>query len=123
MELETINALACCLDDVYNNTTPSGSRKVTSRLDNNKLTITFQTIVNFARDCHLHIESGKLKAEGAVIVNDKIKEIKKLFKNQTDSDLNLKKEKESDNFETISVSAFSPNRVMKYTFSVCYEVQ
>ena len=122
MELETINALACCLDDVYN-TSPSGSRKVTSRLDNNKLTLTFQTIVNFARDCHLHIESGKLKAEGAVIINGKVKEIKKLFKDQTERELTLNKEKESDNFETISVSAFSPNRVMKYTYNVCYEIK
>ena len=122
MELETINALACCLDDVYN-TSPSGSRKVTSRLDNNKLTLTFQTIKNFARDSHLHIESGNCKEEGVQIINKRVKEIKKLFKSQTGRELVLDQEKQSDNFETISVSAFNPNRIMKYTFNVCFEIK
>ena len=122
MELETINALACCLDDVYN-TSPSGSRKVTSRLDNNELTLTFQTIKNFARDSHLHIESGSCKEEGAQIINKKVKEIKKLFKSQTGRELVLDQIKQTDNFETISISAFNPNRVMKYTFNVRFEIK
>lgn len=123
MELETINALACCLDDIYGNSSSDGSRKVTSRLDGNVMTVTFQTIANFARDSHTHIESQNLKKEGAAIVNDRVKTIKKLFKENTGKALNVQKQKEYDRFETISVSAFSPNRVIKYTFNVCYEIK
>ena len=122
MELETINALACCLDDVYNNASESSTRKVTSKLEGNIMTLTFQTIANIARENHMHMEAARLKEEGAKMINDKVKIIKKMFKENSSSSLKLKKQKEYDHFETISVSAFSPIRVIKYCFSVSYEV-
>ena len=122
MDLETVNALACCLDDVYS-VTNDASRKVTSKLNGNMMTITFQTIANFARESYMHQETANLKKEAASIINDKVKSVKKTFKERAGRTLTLTKEKEYDNFETISVSSFSPVRVVKYTFNVCYEVK
>ena len=122
MDLETINALACCLDDVYS-VAKNPSRKVTSKLSGNMMTITFQTIANFARESYMHEETSRLKKEGASIINDKVKSIKKTFKERAGRNLTLVKGKESDSLETISVSSFSPVRVIKYTFNVCYEVK
>ena len=56
-------------------------------------------------------------------LNKKVKEIKKLFKSQTGRELVLDQIKQTDNFETISISAFNPNRVMKYTFNVRFEIK
>ena len=122
MDLETVNALACCLDDVYS-VAEDASRKVTSRLEGNMMTITFQTIANFARESYMHQETGRLKKEGADMIGLKLKSVRKTFKERAGRTLTLKKEKEYDNFETISVSSFSPIRVVKYTFNVCYEVK
>ena len=122
MDLETVNALACCLDDVYS-VAEDASRKVTSRLEGNIMTITFQTIANFARESYMHQETGRLKKEGADMIGLKLKSVRKTFKERAGRTLTLKKEKEYDNFETISVSSFSPIRVVKYTFNVCYEVK
>ena len=122
MDLETVNALACCLDAVYS-VAEDASRKVTSRLEGNIMTITFQTIANFARESYMHQETGRLKKEGADMIGLKLKSVRKTFKERAGRTLTLKKEKEYDNFETISVSSFSPIRVVKYTFNVCYEVK
>ena len=122
MDLETVNALACCLDDVYS-VAEDASRKVTSRLEGNMMTITFQTIANFARESYIHQETSRLKKEGADMIGLKLKSVRKTFKERAGRTLTLKKEKEFDNFETISVSSFSPVRIVKYTFNVCYEVK
>ena len=122
MDLETVNALACCLDDVYS-VADDASRKVTSKLNGNMMTITFQTIANFARESYIHQETSRLKKEGADMIGLKLKSVRKTFKERAGRTLTLKKEKEFDNFETISVSSFSPVRIVKYTFNVCYEVK
>ena len=57
MEYEVINSLACCIDNVYGNTSEDASRKTIAKLvDNNCMSITYMTILNIARENDLHIQ-------------------------------------------------------------------
>jgi len=123
MEYEVINSLACCIDSVYNNTQEDASRKTIAKIvDNNCMSITYMTIINIARESDLHIQMKSLKKESSEMISSRLRTIKSKFKESSSRALKTKKRGESDGFETLTVSPYSPNKTLKFTHTVVYEV-
>ena len=122
MTYEEIHALGNCIDDVYNNTSLDGRCKVTAKLDNDILTLTYQTIAHIARDQGMHIQTPRLKDESKQMIDSRLRLIKKDFRACCGRALKSKRSSDSDFFETISTNPYTPKRIVKYSMSVCYEV-
>lgn len=123
MTYEEIHALGNCLDDVYNNTALDGSKKINSKLDNNILTLTYQTIVHISRDQGMHIQTPRLKDESSQMINNRLALIKKEFKECCNRTLKTNVLKTDDFLETITTNPYTPRRIMKYSLSVSYEIE
>ena len=122
MTYEEIHALGSSIDGVYNNYSDDGTRKVTAKLDNYCLTLTYQTIVHIASDQGMHLQTPRLKDESSQMIRSRLDLIKKSFRECCDRTLKTSKLSESDFFETISTSPYTPKRVVKYSMSVSYEI-
>ena len=122
MTYEELHALGSSIDGVYNNYSDDGTRKVTAKLDNYCLTLTYQTIVHIARDQGMHLQTPRLKDESSQMIRSRLNLIKKTFRECCDRTLKTSKLSESDFFETISISPYTPKRVVKYSMSVSYEI-
>ena len=123
MTYEEIHALGNCLDDVYNNTSLDGSKKINSKLDNDILTLTYQTIVHISRDQGMHIQTPRLKDESSQMIDSRLSLIKKLFRECCKRSLKTKVLRKDDFLETITTNPYTPRRIMKYSFSVSYEIE
>jgi len=123
MEYEVINSLACCIDNVYENTVEDASRKTIAKLvDNNCMSITYMTILNIAREHDLHIQMKSIKKESSEMISSRLKTIKSKFKDNVGRGLKTKKCGEKDNIETLTVSPYSPRKTLKFSHTVIYEV-
>ena len=123
MEYEIISSLACCIDNVYSNTTEDGSRKTIAKLvDNNCMSITYMTILNVARESDLHVQMKALKKESSDMISSRLRTIKAKFKDSANRALKTKKCNEKDNIETLTVSPYSPSKTFKFSHVVTYEV-
>ena len=122
MTYEELHALGSSIDGVYNNYSDDGTRKVTAKLDNYCLTLTYQTIVHIARDQGMHLQTPRLKDESSQMIRSRLNLIKKSFRECCDRTLKASKLSESDFFETISTNPYTPKRVVKYSMSVSYEI-
>lgn len=122
MTYEEIHALGNSIDGVYNNYSQDGTRKVTAKLEDCCLTLTYQTIVHIARDQGMHLQTPRLKDESSQMIRSRLNLVKKTFRECCDRTLKTKKIGESDFFETISTNPYTPKRVVKYSMSVSYEV-
>lgn len=122
MTYEELHALGSSIDGVYNNYSDDGTRKVTAKLDNYCLTLTYQTIVHIARDQGMHLQTPRLKDESSQMIRSRLNLIKKSFRECCDRTLKTSKLNESDFFETISTNPYTPKRVVKYSMSVSYEI-
>ena len=80
MTYEEIHALGSSIDGVYNNYSDDGTRKVTAKLDNYCLTLTYQTVVHIARDQGMHLQTPRLKDESSQMIRSRLKLIKKTFR-------------------------------------------
>ena len=124
MEYDFIMSIGNSIDCVYNNITEDGSRKTIAKIEGeNKMSISFRTILNVAKESDLHMQLKRVEKESNEIVSSRLKLIKKEFKNSSGRDLVTKKTSQSDNLETLTVSPYSPFRKIKYTCTYFYEVK
>jgi hypothetical protein len=124
MEYELLQNISSAIDNVFNHTSQDGSRKTIAKLCNDDcMEITFITILNSAREQDLHVQTVSLKKEANEIISSRLKSIKKDFKDLSGRKLNAKKVSSKDNFETLTVSPYSPLRKLKFTCTYTYEVK
>jgi hypothetical protein len=116
------HALGNLIDNVYHNTS-DGSRKLNLKLAGNILTASYETIGQVAREVGLHQQTDSLKYEANDIINRRIDDIKKGFKEQTGSGIKLTRCNENSNHEVMSVNSQSPIRRIRFIYSVQFEVQ
>jgi len=122
MTHEDLLVLGRHIDNVWNNTSDTGTNKVVASLQGSMLTIEYRTIVNIPRGADYHTKSVDLKHEGSSIISKKKSELESDYKKECKKSLSLKKISDSDSFETMTTSPYSPNRISKYVLSVTYEV-
>ena len=122
---DLITNLGTAIDNIYSSSVDSAlPRKTIAKLQNNEtMTITFVTILNSSRESDLHMQTVALKKEGDEMIKSRLRTIKSEFKNLSSRNLNTKKTGQTDSFETLTVSAFSPLRQLKFSLTYTYEVK
>lgn len=124
MEYDFLMSIGNSIDCVYNNLSEEGSRKTIAKIENdNTMSVSFRTIINIARESDLHHQVKLLEKETSEIISSRLKLIKKQFKESSGRALTCKKKDQKDNFETLTVSPYSPLKTIKYSCTYFYEVK
>ncbi len=123
MKYDLVANIGSAIDNVYNNSSESGSRKTVSKLDGECLLITYRTILNLVREEDLHFQMKDLKKEADQMISERLKTIKSEFKEVSGRALKAKKTKDYDSCETLTNSPFSPMRKIKFACTYMYEVE
>lgn len=123
MEYDLVVSIGNAIDNVYNNYSEDGSRKTVAKLVGECMHVSYMTILNSARECDLHMQIVDLKKEADEIIKSRLKTIKEEFKNASGRTLSAKKIDDKCDFETLTVSPFSPFRKLKFTCTYSYEVK
>jgi len=123
MEYELINSLSHCIDNVYRYNSEDGARKTIAKMNGeNCMEITYMTIINIARESDLHMQMSALKKESNDMISSRLRTIKSEFKKASGRALKTKKCGTVDNVETLTVSAYSPMKTLKFSYTNVYEV-
>tara|TARA_B100000700_G_C14536533_1_gene620001 strand:- start:221 stop:595 length:375 start_codon:yes stop_codon:yes gene_type:complete len=96
---------------------------ITSHLQGDTLILTYQTIVNFASERSLRLQTDKLAYESSQILKKKVSNIKKLFSESSDDPLSLKEEGATDDVELIQATSISPLKVGYYRRKVRFRIE
>jgi hypothetical protein len=115
--------LGSAIDNVYNYTSESGSRKTIAKIVNGCLNVSYITIFNSSKESDLHNQISRLRKESDEMIKSRLKTIKKEFKECAGRDLVEKKISDNDKFETMTVSPYSPFRKLLFTCTYVYEVK
>ena len=115
--------LGSAIDNVYNYTSESGSRKTIAKIVNGCLNVSYITIFNSSKESDLHTQISRLRKESDEMIKSRLKTIKNEFKKCSGRDLVEKKISDSDRFENMTVSSYSPFRKLLFTCTYVYEVK
>lgn len=122
MEYNLIQSIGSAIDNVYSNYSDDSARKTLAKLYDDKMSISFITIINVAREHDLHIQMNNLKKEANEMIKSRLSLIKNQFKSDAGRPLKAKKCSVKDNIETLTVSPYSPHRKLKFTYTLTYEI-
>lgn len=122
MEYDLIQNLAKAIDDVYNNTSEDSTRRTIAKFQNENLVIEYRTILSVAREREMDLHVSEAKREANQMLASRLKSIKDCFKECSGRSLKTKKIDECDNSEILTVSAFNPVRMVKFTFCQTFEI-
>ena len=117
LSMEEINKLGESINNTWGKG-GDGTRSVSCDLSDDKMIIKFMTVVHFASEDALSQQTKKLTDESNQIIDDKIKSMKKLFKESTGNALKLKKLDDNEFIELISTSPYTPRKIA-YFRRVC----
>lgn len=123
MKYDLVANIGTAIDNVYNYSSESGSRKTVTSLDNECLLITYRTILNIVREEDLHFQMKELKREANQMITERLKTIKEEFKKSSGRALKNKKIKDYDSCETLTNSPFNPMKKIKFSCTYVYEVE
>ena len=122
MKYDLVANIGTAIDNVYNYSSESGSRKTVTKLEGECMLITYRTILNIVKEEDLHFQMKDLKREADQMISERLKTIKAEFKQSSGRTLKAKKTKDYDSCETLTNSPFSPMRKIKFACTYMYEV-
>ena len=123
MEYDLVVSIGNAIDNVYNNYSEDGCRKTVTKLIGECMHVSYMTILNSARESDLHFQIADLKKESDEMIKSRLKTIKEEFKKSAGRTLSAKKVSDNCDFETLTVSPFSPFRKLKFTCTYIYEIK
>ena len=110
LNFEETNALG----QILNVSWGSPGKGISHNLQGDILVLRYQTIVHFASERALSLQTGQLAEESVQLLKDKITEIKKQFKDLTGNTLKLKEQLNRDAVDLIQASSLNPRKVAYY---------
>ena len=122
LTFEQTNILGQILSD---NSAPGQGNiaRINSHMQGDSLILTYKTIVNFACEKGLRAQTDKLAFESSDVLNKKVSNIKKLFKEASEDSLSLKEVGVSDDVELIQGSSVSPVKVAYYRRKAVFRIE
>jgi hypothetical protein len=122
LTFEQTNILGQILSD---NSAPGQGNiaRINSHMQGDSLILTYKTIVNFACETGLRMQTDKLAFESSDVLNKKVSNIKKLFKEASEDSLSLKEISASDDVELIQGSSVSPVKVAYYRRKAVFRIE
>ena len=114
------------LGQILSDTSASGQgniARINSHLQDNNLVLTYSTIVNFAGETALRLQTERLAYESNSILKSRITEIKRQFSKAAEDDLRLKEQDNNDSIELIQATSNSPYKVAYYRRFVTLRIE
>ena len=106
------------LNDVVNNTwgksSGDGTMSLTCSIEHDKMLVKFQTVVHFASEQSLRQQVDRLVAESNDLINKKVAQVKKAFKETSDTSVKFSEIDSRDDVELISTSVHNPRKIAIY---------
>lgn len=112
--LEIINRL---LDDTYSPASKSGAFSLRSNMHGNRAVLTYGTIVHFASERVLPPQVEAAREQARQLIKARIDQLKKDFKEETETSLKFKDMGENDNIELMQSTSNSPRKIAHYRYS------
>ncbi len=97
--------------------------RINSHLQDNNLVLTYSTIVNFAGETALRLQTDRLAHESNSVLKKRITEIKNQFSKAADEALVLKEQENQDSIELIQATSNSPYKVAYYRRFVTLKIE
>ena len=104
-----------------NSRVPTSSIKTS--LQDNKMTVTYTTIVHLMGDTNLRDQCRKFEEESIKLTKEHMKNLRDEFKAMAGRSLGSKEMGTNDSIEVISASPYSPKRTAYYRRFTTYEVE
>ena len=123
MKYDLVSNIGTAIDNVYNYSSESGSRKTVTKLQGECLHITYRTILNIVRDEDLHVQMKSLLKESDQMITERLKTIRAEFKNTAGRALKVKKQKDFNTCENLTNSPYSQMKKVKFSCTYIYEVE
>lgn len=113
-QLETVHKL---LDNTYEPVSKSGTYSLKHSMHGNRVVLNYSTIVHFASEQALRPQVDVARDQARQLIKEKVKNLKKEFKELTDENLKYNDRGEQDNIEVIQSTSNSLRKVAYYRYS------
>jgi len=122
LTFEQTNALGQILSD--SSSKGQGSIAcINSHMQDDALVLVYNTIVHFASEKSLQLQTGRLTEESLALLKERITKIKKLFNEITGDSLKLKERTNNDSIELIQATSNSPRKIAYYRRFVTLKIE
>jgi len=111
------------LGNILNHTWGQSGAGITSKMQADRLLMSFSTIVHFASETSLQQQMPKLVDESMQLLTARLGEIKKQFKEVTGNTLNVSEYSNRDNVELVSATSNSPRKIAYYRRHLILDIQ
>jgi hypothetical protein len=125
LSFHEVNILGNICDSTVgrSSTVNSPTMSIKTRLQGDKFSVTYMTIVNLASVYEMRDLTKRYEEEAAGLINDYMKNVRKNFKTEAGRSLKVKELSSSDTFDVITASAFSPKRNAYYKRTATFHVE
>ena len=96
---------------------------INSHTQDDILVLVYNTIVNFACETSLQLQTQRLTEESIALLKERVSEIKKRFSEVTGDSLSLKEKSNNDSIELIQATSISPRKVAYYRRFVTLKIE
>lgn len=118
-QLELIHKI---LDNTYEPASKSGTYSLKHSMHGNRVVLNYSTIVHFASEQSLRPQVEVARDQARQLMKEKVKNLKKEFKDHSDSSLKYDDKGEQDSIELIQSTSNSPRKVAYYRYSQTIDI-
>ena len=125
LSFREVNVLGNICDTTFgrSSTTRSPTVSLKTTLQNDKLSVTYMTIVNLGSVREMRALASRYEEESIKITKEYMKNIKKEFKSSAGRSLKAKELTSNDSIDVITTSPYSPRRTAYYKRTTVYRVE
>ena len=114
--MQPLEIIGKILDDTYSPVSKSGTYSLKHSLHGNRLILKYMTIVHFAAEETLRPQVASALDQAHQLISDKIKKLKKAYKDKTGETLKVESRDGDDNVEIIQSTSNSLRKIAYYRY-------
>lgn len=111
---DALNELGDVVNNTWGKSSGDGTMSLTCSMEHDKVLVKYQTVVHFASEQSLRQQTDRLVVESNDLINQKIAQIKKAFKDNSGVSVKFEEIDSKDNIEMISTSVHNPRKIAIY---------
>jgi len=112
--MHPLELVARLVDNTYNPVSKDGTYSIKTALQGNRLVIKFQTIVHFASEQSLRLQSQTARDHGHQLIKQTLDSLKKNYKSESGEALKFDDKGSDDNVEIIQSTSNSLRKIAYY---------
>jgi len=122
MNINTVRVVGQVLENHWGTqSSPSGTYSITYDLAGDLLTLKYTSVVHFASEQSLNPQVAESNRRAVTLINDKLSEVKKAYKNATNSSLKTTDLGGNDNIEWLQPNG--PRKVVYYRYNHKFQIK